>query len=61
MNETTKRSKKMIFDGAFTADLKTFNVTYLLNGTVILLNLPMPVMLFAEGFMVKRSGLLIAG
>jgi len=61
LDKTTNRGKKMVFDGAFTADLKTFNVAYLLNGAVILLNLPMPVMLFGEGFMIKSSGLLLAG
>jgi hypothetical protein len=46
---------------SFTADLKAFNVTYLLNRPVILFNLPVAVMLIGEGFAIKRYGLLIAG
>jgi hypothetical protein len=61
LDETTNCGKQMIFYRPFTADLKTFNIADLLNCTVILLDLPMPVMLFGKGFTTKRRGLLFAG
>jgi hypothetical protein len=60
LDEATNCGKKMVCYRPFTADLKTFNVAYLLNRAVILLYLPMPVMLFCEGNIIKRRGLQIA-
>jgi len=43
----------MVFYRAFTAHLKMLDVADLLNRTVILLNLPVPVMLFGKNLAFK--------
>ncbi len=51
----------MVFDGSFTAYLKMLDVADLLDGTVILFNMPVPVMLFNERFPVNGSKLVFIG
>lgn len=45
----------MVPDCGLAAHLEMFNVANLLDGAVALLNMPMPVVLFGEGFPVKRQ------
>ncbi len=46
----------MIIYCSFIANLEPLNITHLLYCPMILLNLPMPVMLFGKCFLVKNSG-----
>ncbi|MFI3157503.1 MAG: hypothetical protein QX199_15245 [Methylococcaceae bacterium] len=51
----------MIFNSSFTARLKMLDVTDLLDGTVILFNMPVSVMLLDERFPVNGSQWVIIG
>ena len=51
----------MVSDGGFAAHLKTFDVADLLDGAMVLLNMPMLVMLFCEGFPVNVGKLIFIG
>ena len=43
----------MIFDGLFATDLKAFDIAHLFDGSMILFDLPMPVMLFGKALVIK--------
>ena len=55
------RGKEMVSDGGFATHLKTFDVADLFDGAMVLLNMPMLVMLFCEGFPVNVGKLIFIG
>ena len=57
----TKGSKQVIPDSGLAAHLEVLDVADLLDGTVVLFDMPVLVVLFEEGFPVKGSKLAIIG
>jgi hypothetical protein len=51
----------MVSDGGFATHLKTLDVANLLDGPMVLLNMPMLVMLFCDGFPVNGGKLAFIG
>ena len=57
----TQGGEQMVSDGGFAAHLKILDVADLLDGAVVLFDVPMPIVLFGEGFPVDIGKLVIIG